>query len=445
LKTGREEALHILSEINQKGAYSTLAIKKNLEMESQRKDANFIRELVYGVLENKRLIDKIIEESSSVKLRKIHPMILEIIRIGVYQLLFLDHIPESAAVNESVKLAKAYGHKGTIGYVNGVLRGIAAKKSYYKSIEFMSGEEMVAVKFSHPDFMVDIWVEQYGIDFTKKLLTANNSVPPFTIRVNTLKCKVEELRSLLLSKGIQAVKGQLAEDSLIIRNPHEIISTEEYNNGLFTIQDEASMMVTEAMNPEIGSVVLDVCAAPGGKSTHIAQWMNDEGIVISRDIYPHKIILINHIKDRLGISSIDAQLHDAFVFDNELEGKVDYCLVDAPCSGLGLIRRKPDIKWTRTVDELKALSQMQNKMIQTASSYLKVGGVLLYSTCTLNNQENLGVIRNFLNNDSRFKLTPIEFNSGKVVSETQEYGYLELYPHIHDSDGFFIARMQRIN
>lgn len=445
MKKGREEALHILSEINQKGAYSTLAIKKNLEMESQRKDANFIRELVYGVLENKRLIDKIIEESSSVKLRKIHPMILEIIRIGVYQLLFLDNIPESAAVNESVKLAKAYGHKGTIGYVNGVLRGISSKKSYYKSIEFMSGDEMVAVKFSHPDFMVDIWVEQYGIDFTKKLLTANNSVPPFTIRVNTLKCKVEELRSLLLSKGIQAEKGQLAEDSLIVKNPHEIISTEEYNNGLFTIQDEASMMVTEAMNPEIGSVVLDVCAAPGGKASHIAQWMNDKGIVISRDIYPHKIMLINHIKDRLGISSINAQLYDALVFDNELKGRVDYCLVDAPCSGLGLIRRKPDIKWTRTADELKALSQLQYKMIQTASSYLKVGGVLLYSTCTLNNQENLEVIRNFLNNDSRFKFTPIEFNSGKVLSDTQEYGYLELYPHIHDSDGFFIARMQRIN
>ena len=445
MKKGREEALHILSEINQKGAYSTLAIKKNLEMESQRKDANFIRELVYGVLENKRLIDKIIEESSTVKLRKIHPMIMEIIRIGVYQLLFLDHIPESAAVNESVKLAKAYGHKGTVGYVNGVLRGIASKKGYYKDLDFMSDDEMMAVKFSHPDFMVDIWIKQYGIDFTKDLLAANNSVPPFSIRVNTLKCTVEDLRSLLLSKGIQTEKGKLAKDSLIVKNPHEIISLEEYTNGLFTVQDEASMMVTEAMNPKIGSVCLDICAAPGGKSTHIAQWMNDEGLVISRDIYPHKIMLVNHLKDRLGISSINVQLHDAMVFDSELEGKVDYCLVDAPCSGLGLIRRKPDIKWTRTADELKVLSQLQYRMLQNASSYLNLGGVLIYSTCTLNYQENLEVITDFLSSDPRFKLTPIEFDSGKVISETQESGYLELYPHIHGSDGFFIARMQRIN
>lgn len=443
MESGRELALKILNKIQNEGAYSTLAVKKALEDKSERKDSGFVRELVYGVLENQRMIDEIISESSSVRIRKIHPIILIILRIAIYQLLFMDTVPESAVVNEAVNLAKKYGHRGTIGFVNGLLRGISTKKSYFKADDFMSGEDELGIKYSHPDFIVDLWRNQYGLEFTKELLKANNLVPPFTIRTNTLKISTDDLISILNAEGYNTEPGKCARDCVIIKNPRSMTRLKAYGEGLFTIQDEASMMVTEVLDPQTDSLILDVCSAPGGKATHIAQWIGDKGKIIARDVYPHKLKLIEELSLRLGVKSIKSELWDAIKLDDKLKHSVDYCLVDAPCSGLGLIRRKPDIKWIRTKDELIDLSILQANILKVASDYVKPGGILVYSTCTINRQENLDVVTDFLEKNADFRLKPIELTNGVQISITQGDGYLELYPNIHGTDGFFMAKLVR--
>lgn len=444
MESGRELAIKILNRIQNEGAYSTLAVKKALEDKSERKDSGFIRELVYGVLENQRLIDEIVKESSSVKIRKIHPIILIILRTAIYQLLFMDTVPESAIVNEAVNLAKKYGHRGTTGFVNGLLRGVSSKKAYFKSEEYMSQECELGIRYSHPDYLVALWRTQYGLEFTKDLLKANNSVPPFTIRNNTLKIDSTDLISILEAEGYETEPGKYSKDCIIIKNPRSMTRLSAYTDGLFTIQDEASMLVTEVLNARKDSLILDVCSAPGGKATHIAQWIGDKGTIIARDIYPHKLKLIEELSLRLGIKSIKSEIWDAKEPDDKLKYKVDYCLVDAPCSGLGLIRRKPDIKWTRTSEELIELSRLQTIILKTASNYIKPGGTLVYSTCTINRQENLDVITNFLRESTDFRLVPIELANGVKISATQDSGYLELYPNIHGTDGFFMAKMVRI-
>jgi 16S rRNA (cytosine967-C5)-methyltransferase len=444
MESGRELAIKILNRIQNEGAYSTLAVKKALEDKSERKDSGFIRELVYGVLENQRLIDEIVKESSSVKIRKIHPIILIILRTAIYQLLFMDTVPESAIVNEAVNLAKKYGHRGTTGFVNGLLRGVSSKKAYFKSEEYMSQECELGIRYSHPDYLVALWRTQYGLEFTKDLLKANNSVPPFTIRNNTLKIDSTDLISILEAEGCETEPGKYSKDCIIIKNPRSMTRLSAYTDGLFTIQDEASMLVTEVLNAQKDSLILDVCSAPGGKATHIAQWIGDKGTIIARDIYPHKLKLIEELSLRLGIKSIKSEIWDAKEPDDKLKYKVDYCLVDAPCSGLGLIRRKPDIKWTRTSEELIELSRLQTIILKTASNYIKPGGTLVYSTCTINRQENLDVITNFLRESTDFRLVPIELANGVKISATQDSGYLELYPNIHGTDGFFMAKMVRI-
>ena len=443
MESGRELAIKILNRIQNEGAYSTLAVKKALEDKSERKDSGFIRELVYGVLENQRLIDEIVKESSSVKIRKIHPIILIILRTAIYQLLFMDTVPESAIVNEAVNLAKKYGHRGTTGFVNGLLRGVSSKKAYFKSEEYMSQECELGIRYSHPDYLVALWRTQYGLEFTKDLLKANNSVPPFTIRNNTLKIDSTDLISILEAEGYETEPGKYSKDCIIIKNPRSMTRLSAYTDGLFTIQDEASMLVTEVLNAQKDSLILDVCSAPGGKATHIAQWIGDKGTIIARDIYPHKLKLIEELSLRLGIKSIKSEIWDAKEPDDKLKYKVDYCLVDAPCSGLGLIRRKPDIKWTRTSEELIELSRLQTIILKTASNYIKPGGTLVYSTCTINRQENLDVITNFLRESTDFRLVPIELANGVKISATQDSGYLELYPNIHGTDGFFMAKMVR--
>ncbi|WP_128425837.1 16S rRNA (cytosine(967)-C(5))-methyltransferase RsmB [Gudongella oleilytica] len=443
MESGRELAIKILNRIQNEGAYSTLAVKKALEDKSERKDSGFVRELVYGVLENQRLIDEIVKESSSVKIRRIHPIILIILRTAIYQLLFMDTVPESAIVNEAVNLAKKYGHRGTTGFVNALLRGVSSKKDYFKSEGYMSQESELGIRYSHPDYLVDLWRIQYGLEFTKDLLKANNSVPPFTIRNNSLKIDTTDLISILEAEGYETEPGKYSKDCVIIKNPRSMTRLSAYNDGLFTIQDEASMLVTEVLNPQKYSLILDVCSAPGGKATHIAQWIGDKGTIIARDIYPHKLKLIEELSLRLGIKSIKSEIWDATELDDKLKYKVDYCLVDAPCSGLGLIRRKPDIKWTRTSEELIELSRLQTSILKTASSYIKPGGILVYSTCTINRQENLDVVTNFLRENTDFRLLPIELANGVKISATQNSGYLELYPNIHGTDGFFMAKMVR--
>lgn len=437
----REIALRILVDINEKNAYSNIQLNK-MDKDMDLRDENLVREIVYGIIENRLYIDHIISKASKIKLKKIHPYILEILRIGIYQIIFMDRIPDSAAVNESVKLAKKYGHKDTIGYVNGILRALTRDKDKFTYIDESDKINYISIKYSHPKWMVERWVKEHGLEFTKELCKANNETPSLNIRVNTLKTSKEELVSKLINKGIKLREGFYAKDCIIIDEANNITELQEFKDGLFTIQDESSMLVAQIMGPEEGSTVLDVCSAPGGKSTHMAQYMDNKGMIISRDIFDHKIKLIKDNADRLGIDIIKIENYDALIKDDDLVGKIDYLLLDAPCSGFGLIRRKPEIKWNRLEEDITLLSKLQYDIIDNIKDYLKPGANLIYSTCTIERDENINIISRFIKENPSFRLVNIEdrFNYREDL-DTLEDGYVQLFPHLHNTDGFFVAKL----
>ena len=440
--SARELSFKILYDIFVNGSFSNIAINKHLEIALDDKEESLLREIVYGVLENQLFLDYIISKASKIRLKKIHSSILIILRIGVYQLIFMDKIPESAAVNESVKLSKSYGHKGSIGFVNGVLRGISRNKDEFIKIDVENKSEYISIKYSHPKWMVERWIKQYGEEFTEELCKKNNEKPELNIRVNTLKIKKDELKRRLIEKGLVIKDSKYAIDSLIVENPIRITELEEFNLGFFIIQDESSTMVGQIIDPEPSSVVIDICSAPGGKATHIAQMMNNKGKILSRDIYEHKIKLINENAKRLGINIIQTAISDATIRDENLIDIADYILVDAPCSGFGLIRRKPEIKWNRKEKDIEELVNIQSSILNNVKDYLKINGILVYSTCTIEKDENYNLIEEFLNQNKNFKLISIEDKIlNKENLETLNQGYIQLFPNIHNTDGFFIAKM----
>lgn len=440
----REIILKILVDVNINGAYSNHAINQHLKSKNIENE-NLIREIVYGVIENKSYIDYIIAQSSSIKLKKIHPTILEILRMSVYQIVFMDKIPSRAAVNEAVNLSKKYGHKKVSGFVNGVLRNIDRNKDKLMLVENKNKVEYLSIKYSHPEWLIENWIKDYGFEFTEKLCIANNSRPKLNIRVNTLKISKGDLIEKLSNYDYYVYETRYAKDGLIVENPKKIISIEEYKNGYFTIQDESSMLVAQIADPRENSLVLDLCAAPGGKATHMAQLMSNKGRVIARDIYDHKLNLIRENSNRLGIDIIETEKHDAIILDENLIGKVDYCIIDAPCSGLGIIRRKPEIKWNRHEKDIESLRDIQWNILNNAKEYLKINGTMIYSTCTIMKEENQNLIDKFLSINTNFQL--VDF-SDKILSngfmEDAEKGFIQVFPHIHNTDGFFIAKLKRI-
>lgn len=442
----REIILKILIDINTNGAYSNISINKHLEKNKKIENENFIREVVYGVLENKKYIDYIISQVSSIRIEKIQSLTLEILRMGVYQVIFMDRIPDRAAVNETVNLSKKYGHKGIVGFVNGVLRNISKNKEKLMIVKNKDKLTYLSIKYSYPKWMIENWIKEYGYEFTEKLCKGNNSRPKLNIRVNTLKISRDQLLDIFSSYGYIVYKTKYAKDGLIIDNPRRITSLEEYRNGYFIIQDESSMLVSQTIDPKEGSLVLDLCSAPGGKSTHMAQIMNNSGKIISRDIYSHKLHLVQENAHRLGIDIIETEIFDATKFDEKFREKADYCIIDAPCSGLGIIRRRPEIKWNRKEEDIQELTKIQWEIINNAKSYLKPGGVMVYSTCTISKEENEDMVNKFLLENSQFKLIGFEdkFNSKKNIEKSKD-GYVQLFPHIHNTDGFFIAKFKKIN
>lgn len=445
-KNSREIALNILKEINEQGAYSNISIARNTREEINSLDESFIREIVYGVTENKLFIDWVIMNFSKLKLKKIAPIIRDILRLGVYQMFFMDRIPDSAAVNESVKLAKKYGHKGSVGFVNAILRNISKNKNDIKLPEKdINLVEYLTVKYSHPQWMVEKWIEDFGLDFTENLCIANNGKPKLNIRVNTLKISKHDLICKLKSKGFIISEGKYAYDCIIIDNPIRITDTDEFKSGLFQIQDESSMLVAQIMNPKPEDFIIDVCSAPGGKTTHMAQKMNNKGKIIARDIHEHKLHLIKDNVERLGINIVQLEKYNAINLDDKLIGWADCCLVDAPCSGLGLIRRKPDIKWQKAEGSLLEITRLQYEILMNSSKYVKKGGTLIYSTCTIQKEENIYLIKQFLENNKEFELKSFEdLISNEELKKSAVNGYIELYPNIHNTDGFFIAKMIKI-
>lgn len=440
----RKIALNILVDIEKNAAFSNITINKYLKKNKVSSlDRRFISQLVYGVLENKQYLDYIVRNLSKTKINKIQIEILNILRLGLYQIIFLEKIPESAAVNESVKLAKKVNFRLS-GFVNGILRSFLRERDSIKLPKYEDNPvEHLSLKYSHPEWLVNKWVDDYGIDFTKELLEANNQVPNLTIRTNTLRATRDELIDELNRDGVVCQRGEITPEAIIIQSMKEgLDNLKPFNNGLFQVQDESSMLVSHVLKPREGQFILDVCSAPGGKSTHIAQLMNNKGKILSRDIHEHKLDLIKENCERLGISIVNTEKFNALKLDKGLLSSADKVLVDAPCSGFGIIRRKPEIRYFKEYKHIIELSKMQIKMLSMSSKYVKNGGELLYSTCTIQDEENENVIKEFLRQNDNFAL--MDVNSYLPESLHSKKEYLQLYPNITNTDGFFICKMKRL-
>ncbi len=431
----REAALIVLYKTDKDAAYSNMALKecflKNKDF--SKKDRAFITNLVYGTIKAQITIDYIIGCYSKVKIKKISPYILAILRMGIYQIKFMDKIPDSAAVNESVNLAKRYGHKASAGFVNGILRNVLRNEIEYPEDEL----ENLSVKYSYPLWLLKRWCEDFGKSFTIDLMESMNKEPEVSLRVNLLKTTPEKLLEVLPDARISEISSDM-----ILSDGFDVGNSEGYKKGLFTPQDISASFSARVLNPKPGEKVLDMCAAPGGKTTHLAEIMENKGEILALDIHEHKIKLIEENAKRLGIDIISAKCADASVKNPEFFGKFQKVLADVPCSGLGIIRRKPDIKLK---NKEEGIENLQYKILKNASKYLAVGGELLYSTCTIDKRENEMVIERFLKENEGFRMVDITENLPEVLRKPEcKKGYVTFYPNIDGIDGFFIAKIKKV-
>lgn len=439
LDLARHIALKCLYKIDKEKSYSNIVLDTYLKENREKinnKDINLISEIVYGVTTWKLTIDFIIQKYSNIKLKKISDWVLNIMRIGVYQIVFLDKIPKSAAVNESVNLCKKYGNKSA-NFVNAILRKID-KKDYNEIKNIKEFEKRIVLEYSMPEWIVKRLISQIGKSKTEEICRNCNLRPVMSIRVNSLKTTKGELKKKLEGKDVEIEDGIL-EDFLYIKNVKNIINNELYTSGLFTLQDEAAGYASYVLNPLKGQYILDACSAPGGKTTYLAEIMKNEGKILAWDLYPHRVNEIRENAKRLGIDIISANTNDSSKMKEEFIGKFDKILLDVPCLGLGVIRRKPDIKWQRQEKDIEEITKIQFEILQTCSRYLKKEGELVYSTCSILQDENDKIIEKFLLNNE-FKIEKIDIKRFKNVIENKNM--LHFYPD-DKTDGFFICKMRK--
>lgn len=435
----REIALRIINEIQNNGAYANIALGKELPRHAlSDQDRRFVTELVYGTVKAGDTLDWMLSRYIERPLNKIAPMILVILRMGVYQLRFMDKIPPSAACNQAVELAKTYGHAGTVGFVNGVLRTLVREpeRIVYPDPEIKPAL-FLARTYCHPLWLVERWLKTLDFAATEALCRIDNEAPPLTVRTNTLKISREALLARLGEEGVEAEAAAAAPEAVVIRSHPALGSLATLKEGLFQVQDESSMRVAHWLQPQPDELILDVCAAPGGKTTHIAALMKNSGRVVALDIHEHKLELIRQNATRLGLTNIEPLLQDAARVDSVFPAVADRVLVDAPCSGLGVLRRRADSRWRKTPAQLKELPQLQRQILASAAACVKPGGTLVYSTCTTEREENQDIIEWFLRERDDFSIDPLADDA------SQTPGMLQLWPHVDGSDGFFICRMRR--
>lgn len=429
MKNPREKALQIINDVLYKGAFLEESLEILKKSNIDERDYNFIKEITTGVIRNRTYLDYVIKINSRVKIKRIHKIILSILEMAIYQMYFLDKVPDYSIVDESVNLAKIYGNRGSISFTNGILRSISKKDAPQVKIE--DSIDNLSTFYSHPKFYTEYFYNNYGEEFTKKLLKANNEMPPFTIRVNTLKTSKSDLMSNLKELGFE-IEETVYDNALNILNPKGVIDTKYFDEGHFYVQDLGSILVASFLNPRENSSLLDLCAAPGGKTTHLADLMNNTGEIMACDKSQGKIKLIQENAKRLGAKNIETRVNDARVLNEDFIDKFDYVLVDAPCSGIGLYRKKPDIKWNKDLEDIKSLAEIQFEILDKAKDYVKDGGELLYSTCSLSKIENEDVINKFLENNKNFK-----------IKKLRDREVLKLFPSTDGSDGFSISLMEK--
>lgn len=437
----RELAFKTLYDIERNKNYSNISINKNFKnVNISDQEKGLATELIYGIIENKYYLNYIIDKLSKIKSKKMSTYVKISLWLGIYQILFLDSIKDHAAVNESVNLIKKYDKKSS-GFVNAILRNVLRQKDSIMEIKDKEIKDELSIKYSYNPWIVEKWIKDFGQEFTEDLLDANAEKPNLYIRTNTLKISRDELIGKLAKEGIKCTKVNGIDEAIMVQNLKNIEGNELFKLGYFTIQDISSMLVGKIANPEKDSKVLDICSAPGGKTTHVATIMENTGQVIARDVFDHKLKLIKSTVNRLGLTNVSVENRDALKLDDNSIDKFDYVLADVPCSGLGIIKRKPEIKF-KEKSELSGLPDIQSKILNNASKYVKENGTLIYSTCTIHDEENINVVEQFLKENKNFELVPIE--NINIDLDNQEKGYIKIYPNIHGMDGFFIAKLKRI-
>lgn len=437
-KTVRELALDLILSVEKNQAYSNLLLNNvinNNKLSSV--DSGLLTEITYGTIQRKLTLDYFLEPFLK-NSHKLDDWVKILLRLSLYQMYYLDKIPDHAIIFEAVEIAKKRGHKGISSLVNGVLRSIQRKG--IPSLDLITDEEeRISIETSHPLWLVKRWVSQYGIELTREMCECNLRAPLQTARVNVSKTNRDEVIDRLTSEGFSVKKSEVLSEGIVCLKGN-LAHSKAFEDGLLTIQDESSMLVVHALNASNDDKVLDCCAAPGGKTTAIAEKLND-GNVTALDLHEHKVKLIDQQASRLGLSNITTVTQDARkakeVFQTEYFDKI---LVDAPCSGLGVMRRKPDVKYTKNENDIQRLSTIQTDLLSSVTSLLKPGGIMVYSTCTVDQEENDKVVEQFLQEHPNFK-KDIEFINRlpENVRPFARENSLQLFPQDLESDGFFIA------
>lgn len=441
----RELAVKILNKLEQ-GSYSNLLLNKYLTSDFDLRERAFVTELVYGVVKNKLRLDYTISQFSKIKPSKMSLAVLNILRLGVYQTVFLDRVPDFAVVNESVELVKRMDNKKAAGFVNAVLRAIIRKK---QDIIYPDAQKdpvkYLSIYYSFPTWMIERWLKLFGYDFCESLCQAFNERAKVCIRINTLTTTKEELEAIFNEENVKTSPGLYLNEALYIESSPPLTSLSSFNRGLFQPQDESSMIASKILAAKSGENILDVAAAPGGKTAFFAQSMGNKGHITAWDIHPHRVKLIEETCHRLGISIVNAEVKDARIVDEESIARYDKVLIDAPCTGLGIIRRKPDIKWSKKPEDLTALKLEQQNILSVCAKYVKPGGILVYSTCSIEPEENQGIVDQFLRENTDFSYDDIRPYLPEKLILDKPSGFIQLYPNVHGTDGFFVARLKRQN
>jgi 16S rRNA (cytosine967-C5)-methyltransferase len=439
-KNVREVALDVLVAVEKHQSYSNILLNHVIkEHQLPPKDTALLTELTYGTIQRQYTLDYFLAPFLK-KPKKLQSWVRQLLRLSLYQMVFLDKIPDRAVIHEAVEIAKRKGHRGIAGLVNGILRSV--QREGVPSLDQISDPiERISIETSHPIWLVKRWVEQFGLERTKQMCEENLIAPVQTVRTNTVQLSREQLLdqltndgwnvqpSPIVPEGIRSLRGNLAH-------------SQAFNEGLLTVQDESSMLVAHALKLTPGMKVLDCCAAPGGKTTHIAEMMDNEGEVWALDLHEHKVKLIEEQRNRLKLTIIHTKCIDSRkagdYFANETFDRV---LVDAPCSGLGVLRRKPDIKYSKNVEDVQALKSVQQSILHAVAPLVKQGGILVYSTCTVDRDENDRVIEQFLQQHPEFMPEPLSLP--EAVQPLVNGHQVQVFPQDFGSDGFYIACLRK--
>ena len=430
----RETALNVLIACRKEGGWSNGVLKQyTVRDRLDRREAALAARLCYGVLQNRLKLDFYLQQLLTGKVSNLHPAVRDILHLGLYQMKMMDKIPESAAVNESVDLTKKYCKKvrSAPALVNAVLRSATSKE--------LAEPRSYVEKYSHPQALVDLLKDYVGKDRLEGMLKANNEIAPMTVQVNTLKTTAQDLLKTLEGEGVTAEPHSWLADCLVLTGTGNLEQLPSFREGLYYVQDPAARLSVLCADIPAGSRVLDCCAAPGGKSFAAMIAMGGTGSVTSCDIHNHKIPLIEAGAQRLGIQSLTAQCQDGAVYNPQWASAFDAVIADVPCSGYGIIRKKPDIRY-KDPASMKELPQLQLQILCNQARYVRPGGVLLYSTCTLVRAENEAVVEQFLDDHRDFTLEPLPLPAAFPKNEN---GMLALVPGEYDTDGFFMARLRR--